>query len=247
MSEFSNEPMAPDRGAEMSLVETWIAAVTKPSESTFAQIVAQPSASAGKAFLWVFVASLLTSFATLVVQAVTAGKQLGGLEQFLPPEIARELPAGVTPSFGFGTVICGTPVAAIFSVIGFAIGVALIQWAAKLFGGSGSFDKLAYAFSAITVPYSVVAAVFALLGMIPFVGILTGLASFALSIYVIVLEVLAVKAVNRLDTGKAVGAVLLPGIVFALLICCCVIIGLAAMGPMIGEVFSEITQGLGGY
>ena len=247
MSEFSNEPMIVDSNAEMSLIDMWIAAVTKPSEQTFSQIAAQPSASTGKALLWVFLASLVSSFASLVVQAFSFGSGMGNFEQFLPPELARELPMQSAPSFGFGTVICGTPVYALFTVLGFVIGVALIQWVAKLFGGIGSFDKLAYAFSAITVPASVAAAVLALLGIIPFVGILTGLASFALSIYVIVLEVLAVKAVSGLDTGKAVGSVLLPGVVIGLLICCCMIAGLALLGPVIGDVFSEITQGLGGY
>ena len=91
--------------------------------------------------------------------------------QFLPPEIARELPVGAAPSIGFGTIICGAPVGAIFAVLFFAIAVALIQWVAKLFGGTGSFDKLAYAFSAITVPVSVVSAVLALIGIIPIIGI----------------------------------------------------------------------------
>ena len=239
--------MAPESGPAMSMVDTWIAAVTKPNEGTFARIVAQPGASASKAFLWVFVASLLTSLASLITQAVSFRGQMDLFRQFLPPEIARELPVGAVPSIGFGTIICGAPVGALFTVLGFAIGVALVQWVAKLFGGTGSFDKLAYAFSAITVPCSVVAAVLALVGIIPYIGILTGLLSFVLSIYVIVLEVLAVKAVNRLDTGKAVGAVLLPGLVIALLVCCCVIAVVAMMGPMIGDVFDSINQSLGGF
>ena len=248
MSEFSNEPMMPAGESEMSLVETWIAAFTKPREETFARIASQPGATTSKAFLWVFVASLLTSFTSLIAQAVGFGRQMGGgFQQFLPPELAREFPVEAMPSFGFGTVICGAPVGAIFAVLGFAVGVALIQWVAKLFGGTGSFEKLAYTFSAITVPISVISAVLALIGIIPFIGILTGLISFGLGIYVIVLEVLAIKAVNGLDTGKAVGALLLPGLVLAFFICCCVIIGVAAMGPMIGDVFSEINQGLGGY
>lgn len=247
MSEFPNEPVAPESQPEMSLIDTWISAVTKPNESTFARIVAQPGATAGKAFLWVFLASLLTSFASLIVQAVGFGGQMDTIREFLPPEVARELPVGAAPSFGFGTVICGAPVGAVFSVLGFAIAVALIQWVAKLFGGTGSFDKLAYAFSAITVPYSVVAAVLALIGIIPFVGILTGLISFALAIYVVVLEVLAVKAVNGLDTGKAVGAVLLPILVIFLLICCCAVVFGVAMGSVIGEVFDSINQSLGGF
>jgi hypothetical protein len=247
MAEYSNEPMVPGSDPEMSLIDTWIAAFTKPNEGTFARIVAQRGATASKAFLWVFVASLITSFASLIAQAVNLGGQMGLLRQYLPPEIARNLPLGGTPSFGFGTVICGTPVAAIFAVIGFAIGTALVQWVAKLFGGTGSFEKLAYAFSAITMPYSVVTAVLLLLGIIPFVGILTGLISFALSIYLIVLEVFAVKAVNRLDTGKSVGAGLLPGIAIFLLICCCVVIGVAVLVPAIRSASGSAFLGLGGF
>ena len=246
MSELSNEPMVPESGGEMSLVDTWVAAITKPNESTFARIVSQPSASTSKALLWVFLASILTSFVSLLAQALRVGGQMG-LRQFLPPEIARELPISATPAIGFGTVICGAPVGALFTVLFFAIGVALVQWVAKLFGGTGSFDKLAYAFSAITVPVSVVSAVLGLIGIIPFVGILTGLIGFVLGIYAIVLQVLAVKAVNGLDTGRAVGSVLLPGLVIFLVVCCCVIGGLMLLGPAIGNVFDSINQSLGGF
>ena len=82
MSEYSNEPMVPGSGPEMSLVETWIAAFTKPKEDTYAKIAAQPSASASKAFLWVFLASLLTSLVSLVA---SLGGQMDSLRQFLYP------------------------------------------------------------------------------------------------------------------------------------------------------------------
>jgi len=245
MTEYSNEPIVPGRGPEMSLIDTWIDAFTKPKEETYARIVAQPSASVSKAFLWVFVASLLTSLVSIV--AGFGGGQMESLRQLLPPEIASQLPANAGPSIGIGTIICGVPIGAVLAVLGFAIGTGLVQWVAKLFGGTGTFDKLAYAFSSITVPYSVVAAVLGLLGLIPFVGILTGLIGFALGIYVIVLEVLAVKAVDRLDTGRAVGSVLLPGLVIFLLVCCCIVVSIAALGPVIGNVFDSINQSLGGF
>jgi hypothetical protein len=233
MAEYSNEPVVPGSGPEMSLIDTWIAAFTKPNEGTFARIVAQPGATVSKAFLWVFGASLITSFASAIAQLFSFGRQFGLIQQYLPPVIARQLPVGEAPSFGIGTVICGAPVAAIFAVLGFAIGAALVQWVAKLFGGTGSFEKLAYAFSAITVPFSVITAILTLIGIIPFIGILTGLVSFVLFFYLIVLEVIAVKAVNRLDTGKAAGAVLLPGLAIFLLICCCVIVVAALLLPAI--------------
>lgn len=237
MSEYSNEPIVPGNGSEMSLVNTWIEAFTKPKEETYARIAAQPSASATKAFLWVFLASLLTSLVSLVAGL---GGQMDSLRQLLPPEIARELPVGADPAIGFGTVICGAPIGALFAVLFFAIGTGLVQWVAKLFGGTGTFDKLAYTFSSFVVPYSVVTSVLTLLTIIPFVGILTGLISFALSIYLIVLEVLAVKAVNRLDTGKAVGAVLLPGLVIFLIICCFLVIVVSILAPVIGQTFQGI-------
>jgi hypothetical protein len=247
MAEYSNEPVVPGGGPEMSLVDTWIAAFTKPNEGTFARIAAQTGATVSKAFLWVFVASLITSFASAIAQLFNFGRQFVFLRQFLPPEITNQLPVGGAPSFGVGTVICGAPIGAVFAVIGFAIGTALIQWVAKLFGGTGTFEKLAYAFSAITVPYSVVAAVLLILGIIPFVGILTGLISFALSIYVIVLEVFAVKAVNRLDTGKAVGAVLLPILAIFLLVCCCIVLGVALLVPLFRSTSGSAFLGFAGF
>ena len=249
MSEFSNTPMMAGNEPEMTLIETWMAVVTQPKVETFEKIAAQPSASTGKAVLWIFIASLVASFASLVAQAASIGSQMGGWQQFLPPEVAHEIPMDIAPSagLGFGAVICGTPVAAAFSVLMFLISTALIQWVAKLFGGTGSFEKLAYTFSAITVPYSVVSAVLTFVGIIPIIGILTGLLGFGLAIYVIVLEVMAIRAVNHLDTGKAIGSILLPGLVFGFFICCCFAIGAAAMGPMIGEVFDSINQSLGGF
>jgi len=247
MSEFPNEPVVPESSQPMSIMDTWMAAITKPNESTFARIVAQPGASTSKAFLWVFVASLITSFASAIAQTVGFAGRMESIRQFLPPEIARELPVGGASPFGFGTIICGAPIGAVFAVLFFAISVALIQWVAKLFGGTGTFDKLAYAFSAVYVPYSVITAVLTLLGIIPFVGILTGLIGLALFIYTIVLGVLAVKAVNGLDTGKAVGAVILPGLAIFLIICCCAIIAGVAMGSVFNEVFNSINQSLGGF
>jgi hypothetical protein len=247
MSELSNEPVVPEGDQPMSMIDTWMAAMTKPNEGTFARIVAQPGATTSKAFLWVFVASLISTFASTIAQTANFATRMEMFRRFLPPEVARELPAGAAPTFGIGTVICGAPIGAVFAVLFFAIGVALVQWVAKLFGGTGSFDKLAYAFSAIYVPYSVVMAVLALLGIIPIVGILTGLLGIALFIYTIILGVLAVKAVDGLDTGKAVGAVLLPGVVIFLVVCCCAILVGVVVGASIGNVFDSINQSLGGF
>ncbi|RME05781.1 MAG: hypothetical protein D6803_08190, partial [Anaerolineae bacterium] len=58
-----------------------------------------------------------------------------------------------------------------------------------------------------------------------------------LSLYVFYLNVLAVKGVHGLDTAKAAGAVVLPGLGLALIFCCCVVLAGALVGPALGNVF----------
>ena len=63
-------------------------------------------------------------------------------------------------------------------------------------------------------------------------------------IYIIVLEIMAVKAVNQFGWGPAIGSYFIPGLAL-LLICCCVaaIVG-SVMGLALGNVFSTLNQSL---
>jgi len=65
-----------------------------------------------------------------------------------------------------------------------------------------------------------------------------------LGIYALVLQVTAVKAVNRFGWGQAAGSVLLPFVVIVFVCGCIVAAGLAVLGPVIGNVFNDINQGL---
>jgi hypothetical protein len=67
--------------------------------------------------------------------------------------------------------------------------------------------------------------------------------SIGLGIYALVLQVMAVKAVNKFGWGEAAGSVLLPGVV----LCCCAfgaIAALGAMGVAIGDTFNSINQSI---
>ena len=243
--EFFDNSTPPPSSGEMTAIETWIAAVTKPNAGTFERIAGQSGATTNKALLWVALASLVTAFFRVIAQSVGAGQSMDMVRQYLPPEIVRELPTGGGgAAFGFGALLCGVPLGAILGVLFFVIGVALILWIAKLFGGSGAFDKLAYTFAAIMVPIAAVGAVLTLLSMIPFVGVLFGLVSFGVSIYSLVLHIFAVQAVTGLDTGKSAASVILPGLVVFIFVCCCVALGMAVFGAAIGNVFNQIQQGL---
>jgi hypothetical protein len=92
-----------------------------------------------------------------------------------------------------------------------------------------------------------VSGLLASLNSIPYVAICSSVLVIGISLYSLYLEIVAVKAVNGFDWGKAVGSVLIP--FFAILfVCGCLVIGsLMLLGPVIGDVFSTINQSLGGY
>lgn len=246
MNETPNAPLpempAPEPAAPPSMFQTWINAVTKPNEGTFAAIARSPQASTTNAFLWVFIGSLISSFLSLL--APNAGLQ--DLQRLLQQQGINNQFTNTLPEAGGGLgtkifqLFCGAPIAAVIAVVGFAIAVALIQWVARMFGGRGTYDKLAFTFAAISAPISIVTGLLALLGAIPFVGLCFGLLGLAVGIYALVLQIMAAKAVNGFASyGPAVGSVLIPGAVL-FLVCCCLAFGIGALlAPVIGNVFSS--------
>ena len=236
MNESSNIPVYDSTPpAPESFYQTWIKAITKSNERTFAEIANSPDAGPNKAYLWVFLSSLASFF--LVALASTL---FGASSQY-----------GVDISSAMGSsviaLLCAAPIGAAVMVLFFALDTAIIQWVAKMFKGTGSYNQLVYAVAAFSAPISLVSGVISSLSTIPYIGLCFSVISFGVGIYAIVLMVMAVKGVNKFGWGEAVGSVLLPGIVIGLL-CGCLVIGiLMLLGPVIGDVFSTINQSLGGY
>ncbi len=221
-----------------SFFQIWIDALTKPNEATFAELAASPNAKSSTAYLWVFVGFLIEFFLSFLVPQRALGSMLSQYGISTGQQVGGGLVGTVV------SLICGAPILALIGTLFFAIGVALVQWIAKMFGGRGTNAQLAYAWAAFAAPFSIVAGVFSLLAAIPFVGLCFNILLFILSIYVIVLEVIAVKGVNQFGWGGALGAVFIPGLVIGFLCACIVIVSLMALGPVIGNVFSTINQSL---
>jgi hypothetical protein len=239
----SNEPVMESKPGIAGWFQVWMTAVTKPNEQTFIDMADDPNAASKTAFIWVFIAGTFSAIiqsiarAAYVAMGVSPQISIPGLEEFSQ---------GVgTESIGSALVgICFSPVAGVLSVLVFALVVAIIQWVAKLFGGVGTFEKLAYLFAAIALPATVVSSVLSLLAAIPFVGLCFSILSIGIGIYVIVLQVMAVKGVNRFGWGQAIGSVFIPWLV-VFIFCCCLVFGLLTLlGPAISEVFTEINQNL---
>jgi hypothetical protein len=242
----SNAPIMESRPGPAGWLPVWIRAVTQPNEQTFVDITEHPDATSKTAFIWIFIAGTVTTLVSGLIQAILLA--VGIMPQTYPG--MEELPGGGADMLPFVagsslvSTICAAPIAGVISVIGFAIGVAIIQWIAKMFGGTGTFDKLAYGIAAISVPLSLVSMLLTPLNVVPYLNYCTILLTFVFTIYALYLQVLAVKAVNRFGWGAALGSVFIPSLVIIFVCGCLVLGGLMLMGPAIGEVFSEINQSL---
>ena len=242
----SNEPIMKPSPGLAGWMPVWIRAISKPSEQTFIEISDHPAARSSTAFIWVFLAGTVSAIisgllsAILMAAGVATTPVIPGLEQFTGPATAD----GGSIVTSLVTSLCASPVAGIISVIVFAIGVGILQWIARLLGGVGTFDQLAYALAAISVPITLVSALFTGLAAVPYLGICTGLVSLGVAVYGFVLEVMAVKGVNRFSWGKAIGTVLIPVAVVLVLCLCVIVVAGVALGPAISDLFNQINQGI---
>ncbi len=228
--EPKNAPML--SGRSPSILQTWMTAVTKPNEQTYAQLAASPEAKTSTALLWVFIGSLIQSFVAFLMQGRIMAQMMqdSGIQNQVGP--------------GLVGILCGAPIAAVISVVFFAAFTGIVQWVAGLFGGKGSFEKLAYVFAAITVPFTLISALLTLLSAVPYVGFCFGIVGLLAGLYVLVLQVMAVKGVNQFDWLSAAGSLLLPFIAFI----CCISAGVAGLislaGPAMQDIFNQINQSL---
>jgi hypothetical protein len=236
MNEQSNVPMT--SAAPEPFYQVWMKAISRPSEHTYAALVASPNARSGTAYLWYFIGATVS---WLLSALVPNQAYLQMMQEYIPSD------GQLDPSVIGGSLIsalCGAPVAGAIGTLFFAIGVAIIQWIAKMFGGRGNSEQLAYAFSAILTPFLFISGVLTLLSAVPYAGLCFSGISLLAGLYALVLEIMAVKGVNQFGWGEAIGSVLIPSLVVVFFCACLVIGGLMVMGPAISEIFNQINQSL---
>ena len=241
MNHASNAPVPgdPDYPVSQGAFPVWQKVYTKPSEQTFVEITSHPEAKARSAYVWVFVAGALSGLINSVTQTIVT---LITLRQ-TAPELGQA--AGVGGVFGVAGLlgaVCAVPIAGTFAVIGFALSVGVVHATARFFGGQGTFDKLAYAFGAITVPVTVISAFLIPLNAVPFGIFCTLPVLLLLGLYVLYLEVTAVKAVHQCGWGEAAAAFFMPTILL-LLLCGLLVLGTIRLaGPSINEFMQQLPR-----
>jgi len=189
--------------AIQELPNQYIKVVTKPSAQTFAEEMGK----ADWAMVWIQLLGLaiLGTILGLIRAAIgLAGSSFVNSGRFDPAAILALSVSGSTFSF------ISVPLA-------FFILVGIQYLLAKAFQGQGTFLAQGYTTLLFQVPIYIVSYI---LGFIPILG---GIAGLALLIYSWVLNVFAIMAVHRLSGGKASAVVFIPIVVVGLLLFLCVV------------------------
>lgn len=210
----------------LSWWDSWLKALTRPSVDTYERIANDPQASTIRAATWIFFSSLVGLFISVPLTLLFNPDLVTQLQQ-TTGQMGSALAAAL------GLMLCIVPFSAALSTLGMMISTGLIQLAARFLGGQGTYEGTFNALAAITAPITPITS---LLGAIPLVG---GCLALPLGLYVLVLDVIAIKASNRFGWGSAIAALLLPGLVIGGL-CCCAAFALASlMGVALQDLINQ--------
>ena len=159
--------------------------------SLIEQLLLDPNATPGTAYKWMAIAGLVTYGIAGLVAMFLLGILGGGMFGLML--------GGLAPYCLLGAVIVP-----LVSVLGLMINAGLAHVAASAMGGTGTYDELAYAYATFQAPLALITAVLSVIPCVQYV-------SYAIGLYILVLNVLAVQAVHKFGAGKAiVSAVVMP-------------------------------------
>jgi len=127
MNDQSNTPMSAGSNGVEEWFSSWMTAVTKPNEQTFATLAEHPDAMSNtRAFTWVFLAGTISAMISGVFQSIL---QLAGFAS-QTPGLMSDLFGGDAQrgiAFTFGVALCSSPIVGALGVVFFAIGVGIVQ------------------------------------------------------------------------------------------------------------------------
>ncbi len=183
--------------------EIWSFVLTQPSVGTFQEILQDPKASTRRAYLWVF-------FGTL------AGSAISVLINSLFSEYTTPAPAAPSESTSIFiptllALLVGTPIISLIALFLFVDWVLLNQYLARKLGGTGAAKQLLWATAAFVAPLTLGATALSAITAINCTAVL-----FAL--YGLGLNWIALKTVNKLSWGKALGVDLIASFVFLIFV-----------------------------
>ncbi len=199
-------------------LQTWINALTRPGEATFAEEQTKPQANFTTAIIWMVITGVVTgimSWLSFTMLWGSGGGMLAIIDQMnLPPEAAAEL-RQMFSSGMMSAVAGGAGFSAIISTpLFFFIGAAIFYLIGRVLGGSGDLGRYSYLLATFQAPIGILGA---LMGLVPVIG---ACIYFILWIYSWVLTYFATKVGLNLSSGKAIAVILIPlGLLILIILC----------------------------
>jgi hypothetical protein len=210
--------------------------ITQMTEEFFAQEA--PRASGSNTLIGIAIFAVISAIIAALSSLIGGGVQMAGM----PAEYQDMFATGTTMG---GLVMCSLCGGLFGTVVSFYLASGLVYLGSRILGGSGDFGTQTYLQSLFTVPIGIVTSILSLVYLVPVIGgCLGGLIGLALSIYAIILNVRALKVAHNLTTGKAIAAILIPGLIIGVIVACLLAGALVLLAPTIGEVFEDIVNNL---
>lgn len=196
------KPPVPQEPARYSWAEVWTAVLTRPNQNTYHELLDDPQATPRRAYIWVYLSSMLTAVvATLVI--LNSAEFAAALSQ---TELGMVDPSSLTGTL-LMSILCTAPFASGIALLIFMGLVFVIQFIADQIGPreqtQGRLPQITYVVAAIWVPVNLVSLIFLILPAFSLLGIV-------MTIYQVVLLVIATRAVYHFDLGKGMTASLIP-------------------------------------
>jgi hypothetical protein len=185
--------------------QIWLGVLISPSQDTYRKALTDPKLSMDRGLLWIFCVYLL-SYLAIAGLVMAVGLPNVGQDVFV-----NEMARAVIGRIGVLMIALALVMACIGTLM-FALGAGILHLSARTLGGRGSYEQLVFLLAAVNAPLFLVSGVIA---FIPYVNCL----GVVVSIYIIALEIIALKAVYGFGTGTAIAAFFLP-VVVLVPVCC---------------------------
>jgi hypothetical protein len=217
------ESLPPATAINGKWYEVWMDVWMHPGEEAFRGILKEQNHSATRGFIWVAVSSLILA----VVSAFG----------YIPLYRTLTSQFGSTPEmqlFAGGTIvtslICALILTPISAIIGLAISSGIYHLISRLFRSTGNYSDLVFCMAAVTAPAMIIGAILSipvlLFSNFPaiwwLVAIFISILSVIIAVYVIVMNVNAIRGAEQIGTWQAILTIFIPVIALGVLSFCCV-------------------------
>ncbi|PWH12578.1 MAG: hypothetical protein DDG60_12370 [Anaerolineae bacterium] len=190
------------RSAGLPFYRVWWRALSTQTVQGYAEIFDDPEAGAGRALEWIIYTGLVSGLSTPLWLMLNPDLQDLLTSQALPSLLSRMNETALLVLLGLVMAV----LMPLLSAISLFLGAGIYHILAVFFGGNGTFGRTIYAQAAYWAPLSLIST---LLGLIPTLG---SCLTVPIGLYAIVLNLRALMAAHHLSFVRALGVLLLPGL-----------------------------------